>query len=88
MIDGSNYSFSELAAELDKVSEREVKRLQQSSVIEWANESKALRSVVYDLPEHGNLSYEYVYRKWYLVEQRLTEAGIRLAGVLNDIYGR
>lgn len=88
MIDGSNYSYSELVRELDRIPDSEIGRLQQSTVMDWANESKSLRSQVYDLPDHGNLSYEYVYRKWSIVERRLVEAGVRLAGVLNTIYDK
>ena len=86
MIDGKNYSFSELAKELDNVTPKEVEVLQSATVLDWAYESRQLRPAVYDLPDHGNLSYEYVYRKWYIVERRLVEAGVRLAGILNAIY--
>ncbi|GAB3817994.1 hypothetical protein GCM10028895_14690 [Pontibacter rugosus] len=45
------------------------------------------RPQVYNLPEDKKLSYRYAYDNYNLVEQRLLQAGIRLAGLLNEIYG-
>jgi hypothetical protein len=43
--------------------------------------------LVYDIPDDKRLSYEYNYQYFPLVEDRLFAAGIRLAGILNDIFG-
>jgi hypothetical protein len=86
IIDSKKFSYSELAKELDKVTPTEISRLQSATVLDWAMESAELRPLIYDLPENGSLGYEYMYRKWYIVERRLVEAGVRLAGVLNEIY--
>ncbi len=86
MIDESKLSYTELSASIDYTSEKEIERLQNSSVLDWARESMALRDQVYNLPDDKNINYEYMYRNWDTVEKRLLQAGIRLAGVLNDIY--
>ena len=53
---------------------------------EWAMESASYRDQVYDLPEDNRLGYEYRYKNFDLVRLRLLQAGIRMAGVLNEIY--
>ncbi|MDX1672554.1 MAG: S1/P1 nuclease [Balneolaceae bacterium] len=47
----------------------------------------ALRDRVYDLPKDKHLGYRYRYENYQIVERRLLQAGIRLAGILNEIYG-
>lgn len=87
MIDSEKYSYTELSDIVDNLSRDQVKVWQSSSVRDWANESIALRKQVYDIPEHKNLNYEYRYHNWPTVQLRLAQAGVRLAGVLNEIYG-
>ena len=87
MIDGKKFSYTELASVVDHPKENETEKWQAANVREWAMESMLLRSRVYDVPEDGNINYEYVYKNWKTVEQRLFQGGVRLAGVLNSIYG-
>lgn len=87
MIEEQKLSYTELSESVNYVTAQEVKELQNSTVLDWARESMQLRDEVYNLPEDHNINYEYMYHNWGTVERRLKEAGIRLAGVLNDIYG-
>lgn len=87
MIDSEQYSYTELADIVDHASKEQVREWQCTGVRDWANESMALREQIYDLPEDKNLNYEYRYQHWKTVQLRLAQAGIRLAGILNDIYG-
>ncbi len=87
MIEEQKLSYTELSESVNYVTEQEVQQLQNSTVLDWARESMELRDQVYDLPEDNNINYEYMYHNWETVERRLKEAGIRLAGVLNEIYG-
>lgn len=87
MIESKQYSFSELAEIVTNVSKEEVKAWQDATVLDWANESKDLRDQVYNLPENQRIGYRYMYDNWSTVELRLVQAGVRLAAVLNDIYG-
>lgn len=86
MIDSEKYSYSELADAVDISDKDLIKKWQASTVRDWAYESMALRDQVYDLPENKNMNYEYRYHNWKTVQLRLSQAGIRLAGVLNEIY--
>lgn len=87
MIDESKLSYTELSKSVNRISDEEIKELQNSNVFDWARESMELRDEVYNLPDNKNINYEYMYHNWDIVEKRLLQAGIRLAGVLNEIYG-
>ncbi len=87
MIDGKKLSYTELAKAIDHYDDKQIQLWQNSKTIDWANESVNLRKKVYDFGSNKNLNYKYLYRHWNLVCLRLEQAGIRLAGILNDIYG-
>lgn len=86
MIDGKQMSYTEFANWVNHPSKAEVKTLQAASVRDWAMESMSYRSQIYDVPENGRLGYLYSYQNFDLVKQRIKEAGVRLAGVVNEIY--
>jgi hypothetical protein len=85
MIDESKLSYTELAESLDKPDINQIKKWQASNVRDWANESIGYRKQVYNYGS-GKLGYKYSFHAMPIVRQRLLQAGIRLAGVLNDIY--
>ena len=87
MIDNSNLSFTELASFLGYPDKTQIKILQSTSVRDWAYESMTYRPQVYKLPADKKLGYQYAYENFDTVEKRLLQAGIRLAGLLNQIYG-
>ncbi len=86
MIEHSLLSYTELAESLVRPSRQERLVWQQASVREWAMEGIRLRAAVYAIGD-GSLGYGYSYAHWDAVRLRLMQAGIRLAGVLNEIYG-
>lgn len=86
MIDDTKLSYTELAASLEQPSDGGIKALQKTTVIDWAKESSAYHRQVYNIG-NGKLGYAYTYRNFHIVRKRLLQAGIRLAGILNDIYG-
>ncbi len=86
MINDTNLSYTELAASLEQPSADQIKTLQKSSIREWANESISYHKNVYAIG-NGKLGYAYSYHNFHIVRKRLLQAGIRLAGVLNDVYG-
>jgi hypothetical protein len=87
MIESKDLGFTEIASFMCKPGKAQLKAWQSSSVEDWAAESMALRPQVYDLPENMKLGYEYMYKNYGTVELRLQQAGIRLAKLLNEIYG-
>lgn len=87
MIESKDLSFTEIVRFLGEPSQQQVKTWQADPVRVWANESMQYRDQAYTLPENKKLSYEYLYKNYPLVEQRILQAGVRLAGLLNEIYG-
>lgn len=87
MIDDTKLSFTELAQSLDSPALLQIKAWQKSSVLEWAQESQNYEKQVYDIG-NGKLGYRYSYLYFHIVRDRLLQAGVRIAGILNDIYGK
>ena len=88
MINSQQLSYTELAAYLNRRAEPEqIKQWQSAPMIQWLDEAMALRDTVYDLPDDQQLGYRYSYVNFPVVEAQLLKAGVRLAGVLNEIYG-
>jgi len=87
MIDDSKLSYTELAASLEKPDQAKISSWQKSSTNDWATESISYRDQVYKYG-NGKLGYKYSYDNFHIVRNRLLQAGIRMAGVLNDIYGK
>ena len=87
MINDTRLSYTELANSLPKPTGKEVTEWQSASVFDWATESMGHRKSVYDIG-NGKLEYEYSYYHFHIVRKRLLQAGIRIAGILNDIYGK
>lgn len=87
IIDQQNLSYTEYTEWIDKASEEKVSSWQNTDVLDWAKESMSYREGIYDLPEDKKINYRYNYVNLDTVNLRLLQAGIRLAGVLEEIYG-
>jgi len=87
MIDDTKLSYTELAQSLDQPSESDLRMWQRATVRDWAKESQSYEKQVYDVG-NGKLGYRYAYLYWHIVRLRLLQSGVRLAGILNDIYGK
>ncbi len=87
IIDDTKLSYTELAESLNNPTENELKAWQAAGVMDWAKESQSYAEQVYDTG-NGRLGYRYSYLYYHIIRHRLLQAGVRLAGVLNDIYGK
>jgi heat shock protein HspQ len=85
MIDATKLSFSELAEFIDHPTPEEVTAWQRSPYADWIRESFDARAQVYDIGKR-DLSFDYSFRNMPLVEKRLVQAGVRLAGLLNSVF--
>lgn len=86
MIDDKSLSYSELANWIGQPAPSNVTAWKKSSVRDWAAESISFRKQVYDYGD-GKMGYEYAYKYFDIVKLRLQQSGVRLAAVLNEIYG-
>jgi hypothetical protein len=87
IIDSFQMSYTELARELDTATPGQIQEWQSTTVRDWAYESMTYRDRLYDLPDDMRLSYEYRYDNSDIIYRRLLQAGVRIAGLLNEIYG-
>lgn len=87
IIDGQQFSYTEYTDWINHPSALQVDEWQAATILDWAYESMSYRDQVYDLPADKKIAYEYDYKNLSLVNKRLLQAGIRLAGILNEIYG-
>jgi nuclease S1 len=86
MIDRAELSFSELAEKLDVAPPEQVRAWQAGSPLEWADESRRLGEGAYALGDR-RLGWKYIFDHWPEVEQRIRQAGARLAGLLDRALG-
>lgn len=87
MINSKNLSSIELADYISNAGKNEIESWRSGTVRDWCEESRKLLPQVYDIPDNKRLGYSYIYRNWSTVEVRLHKAGVRLAWILNSIYG-
>lgn len=88
MIDFYGMSYSELAQNTDVLSKEQVEAIKKGSVLDWMYESRALCKDIYEHTEIGQkLGYKYMYDYMDTVRTQLQKGGIRLAGLLNEIFG-
>ncbi len=83
IIEGWELSYRELADMTPLPPEPVLKRWEKDSVLAWAAESFAYRQALYQIG-NGKLGYRYSYIHGPFLKQRLAQAGVRLAALLNE----
>ena len=102
LVDDEQLSFTELAAKLERhITNDDVIKWWDTNPRDWISESAEIRDTLYPPPvkpkKHGfslrkrkpqlpALSYDYVYKFHPVMEQRLSQGGIRLAAYLNALF--
>ncbi len=88
MIGRQGMSYTEIGNELYRRIDKDLEsKYRAASMNDWLKEAVALRPIVYGFPENGKLSYEYIYKNYSVAEERMIAASIRLAQILEEIYG-
>lgn len=88
LIEYYNMSYSELATNLRKLNKHQIKEIQKGTTIDWMYESRNLCKEIYNNVEVGEkLRYEYGYLNLDTVRSQLQKGGIRLAAILNELFG-
>lgn len=84
LIEHYNMSYSELVESQDRLGKGQIKAIQESTLMDWVKESRALCLNIYEHTEpEQKLSYPYAYRYTHVIRQQLQKAGLRLAALLN-----
>jgi len=87
MINSYGMGYAELAENADVLSKKQVKAIQEGTIIDWVNETHKLSNKVYaSVKADENLRYRYSYDHFETIRTQLQIAGIRLAKVLNDLF--
>lgn len=85
LIDEEQMSFTEWTDRLQRHTEpQQVIDWWVGNPIVWIAESAQIRDTIY--PEGDSLGYEYVYRHTPTVKRRLSQAGVRMAAYLNQLF--
>ncbi|HCX58108.1 MAG TPA: hypothetical protein DHU90_16285 [Sphingobacterium sp.] len=88
LVDNEKYSYTEFATVLDVNNKKENAQLAAGELSNWLYESNQLAEKIYaDVANNANLSYTYVYQNKDIMEQCMLKGGLRLAKVLNRIFG-
>lgn len=88
MLDSYKMSYTEIAANADVLSKSEVEAITQGTVLDWMYESRLLCEDIYKNTSVGKkLSYDYMYKYMDTARFQLQKGGIRLASILNEIFG-
>lgn len=87
MIDSFGMSYTEMKENMPVLSKKEVKAVQEGTVLDWMHESQALAKEVYGSAQIGEkLGYQYMYAYFNTANVQLQRGGIRLAKVLNELF--
>ncbi len=88
MIQEWKMSYVELANNAKDLSKEQIKVIQKGSVLDWVNDTRKLTRKTYESVKVGeNLRYRYSYDHFGTVRTQLQKGGVRLAKLLNDIFG-
>lgn len=83
------WSYSEWTANIDRnLTKEDIARITDPSIRQWMQETLDLCPKIYaDTPAEGNYSYDYCDKYTPVVKQQFLKGGLRLAKLLNEIYG-
>ncbi|MBS9773677.1 MAG: S1/P1 nuclease [Tenacibaculum sp.] len=88
MLEKWGMSYVELADNTKDLTKEQIKAIQKGTIVDWLHEIHKITPKVYDSVQKGEkLGYRYSYDFFPTVREQLQIAGIRLAKMLNDIFG-
>lgn len=87
LIEYNGFTFTEMATALDNVTADNVKKWQSDEVMKWLYESYLISTQLYTEVKDGQeLDYTYYPKHAEIYKIQVQKAGIRLAGLLNEVY--
>jgi hypothetical protein len=90
LIDDQKLSYTEFADAINHSTAAERKKWQGQPLSEWLYESYTIAQDLHNEIKDNNqkLSYRYGYDHLQTLNQQLLKGGVRLAGLLNEIFGK
>jgi hypothetical protein len=90
MIDDQQLSYTEYTKHINHSNLAQRKKLQADPLSKWLFESYSIAETLHDeiKEENPRLGYRYNFDHIHIVEDQLLKGGIRLAGLLNEIFGK
>ncbi|MFC3563387.1 S1/P1 nuclease [Pedobacter jamesrossensis] len=89
LLEHEGLKFDSLAIKFNQIPKRKIRKWQRAPVIKWAWESYQISSKLYaevDEMKSNTIGDEYYKKHIGMVEERIQQASVRLAGLLNEIY--
>jgi hypothetical protein len=87
LIDHQGIGLEEMAKKYDRANSQKMIEWQSDEIMKWLFESYQISSTLYAEIEKGNkLTEDYYNTHIPVVEQRIGQGGIRLAGLLNEVF--
>ena len=88
LIDFQQLSYTEYATAINHTTPAEIAEWQSAPISKWLFESNQIAEILYtDIKPEDNLSYKYNFSHIDTLNRQLLKAGVRLAGVLNQLFG-
>lgn len=88
LIDFQQMSYTEYASVINHSTWAERKAWQKAPISQWLFESNQIAEKLYTEIKPGDtLNYKYNFSHIAIVNEQLLKAGVRLAGVLNELFG-
>ena len=87
LLDRERKSYEKIERDCDKATPDEIKKWQQDDPMTWLWESYQISSKLYtEIANGSNLNDQYYKQHMDMMEKRIDQAGIRLAGIINAIF--
>lgn len=87
LIDSQELSYTEYARSINFINRSQLHFLQSEGAALWVKDSYRISEKIYSNVKPGDkLSYRYIYDYIEIANQQLLKGGVRLAGLLNNIF--
>jgi len=87
LLDHQKINYKDLAAKYDAATPEQIKKWQSDNIMVWLWESYQITTILYkEAEDNPNFDEKYYQDHLPILKNRIEKAGIRLAGILNDIY--
>lgn len=89
LIEFQQLSYTEHVAAINFVTTSQIDKWIRQPISDWIYESYEIAQKLYsEVKSEEKLTYNYNYNHVSILNQQLLKGGVRLAGILNDIFGK